>query len=53
MVVEPLLDALRIKYQIVRHRTDLRAAIKQAYRLSEANLYPTAVLISGTCIWDD
>ena len=53
IVVEPLLDALRIKYQIVRHRSDLRAAIKRAYRLSEAQLYPTAVLISGDCVWED
>jgi len=53
IVVEPLLDALRIKYQIVRHRSDLRAVIKQAYRLSEAQLYPTAVLVSGDCVWDD
>lgn len=53
VVVEPLLDALRIKYQVVSHRTDLRASIKRAYRLSEAELYPTAVLITGDCIWDD
>jgi sulfopyruvate decarboxylase subunit alpha len=53
VVVEPLLDALRIKYLIVRHKADLRAAIKRAYRLSEAQLYPAAVLVSGDCVWDD
>jgi sulfopyruvate decarboxylase subunit alpha len=53
VVVEPLLDALRIKYLIVRHPSDLRSAIKRAYRLSEAQLYPTAVLVSGDCVWED
>ena len=53
IVVEPLLDALRVKYLIVRNRSELRPAIKRAYRLSEAQLYPTAVLISGDCVWDD
>jgi sulfopyruvate decarboxylase subunit alpha len=53
IVVEPLLDGLRIKYQIVRHPTDLRRAIKRAYRLSEAQLHPAAVVISGDCVWDD
>ena len=53
IVVEPLLDALRVKYQIVRNRSELRPAIKRAYRLSEAQLYPTAVLISGDCVWDE
>ena len=53
IVAEPLLDALRIPYQVVRHRTDLRAAIKRAHRLAEAQLHPVALLISGDCIWED
>lgn len=53
IVVEPLLDALRVKYQVVRHYKDLRTAIKRAHRLAEAQLYPTAVLISGDCVWED
>jgi sulfopyruvate decarboxylase subunit alpha len=53
IVVEPLLDALRIPYQVVRHRGDLRATIKRAFRISEAQLHPAAVLISGTCIWEE
>lgn len=53
IVVEPLLDGLRIKYQIVRHPADLRSAIKRAYRLSEAQLHPAAVIVSGNCVWDD
>ena len=53
IVAEPLLQALRIPYQIVRHRSDLRATIKRAQRLSEAQLQPVAVLISGDCIWED
>ncbi len=53
IVAEPLLKALRIPYHVVQHRQDLRAAIKRAFRLAEAQLHPTAVLISGTCIWED
>jgi sulfopyruvate decarboxylase subunit alpha len=53
IVVEPLLDALRIPYQIVRRKEELRATIKRAHRLSEAQLQPVAVLISGDCIWED
>lgn len=53
MVAEPLLDALRIPYHVVQRHEELRAAIKRAFRLSEAQLHPAAVLISGSCIWDD
>lgn len=53
IVAEPLLDALRVPYVVVRHKTDLKATIKRAYRLSEAQLQPVAILISGDCIWDD
>ncbi len=53
IVVESLLDALRIKYQIVRDPADLRQAIVRAHRLSEAQLHPAAVLVSGSCIWED
>ena len=52
IVAEPLLDTLRIPYQVVREPRDLRAAIKRAFRLSEAQLHPTAVLITGNCIWE-
>jgi sulfopyruvate decarboxylase subunit alpha len=53
IVVEPLLDALRIKYVVVRHVEDLRQSIQRAKRIAEAQLHPAAVLISGTCVWDD
>ena|SRR5688572_4822845 len=53
IVAEPLLDALRIPYQVVRQREQLRAAIKRAQRLAEAQLQPVALLVSGDCIWDD
>ena len=53
IVCEPLLDALRIPYAVVREPSGLRPAIKRAHRLSEAQLHPAAVLISGNCIWDD
>ena len=53
IVVEPLLEALRIPYHVVRHRADLRASIKRAHRLAEAQLQPVALLISGDCIWED
>lgn len=53
IVAEPLLDALRIPYQVVRQREHLRAAIKRAQRLAEAQLQPVALLVSGDCIWED
>ena len=53
IVVEPLLDALRIKYLIVRDPSGLRQAIVRAHRLAEAQLHPAAVLVSGSCVWDD
>lgn len=53
IVAEPLLDALRIPYEVVRETGHLRKAIKRAQRLSEAQLHPVAVLVSGDCIWAD
>jgi hypothetical protein len=47
------LQALRIKYLVVRRTEDLAKSIKRAMRLSEAQLHPAAVLISGDCVWDD
>ncbi|MCU0271636.1 MAG: hypothetical protein MUE34_00215 [Acidimicrobiales bacterium] len=53
IVAEPLLDALRIPYLIIRDPKDLRKAVKRAKRISEAQLHPAAVLISGDCVWED
>lgn len=53
IVAEPLLQALRIKYLVVRHVEDLTKAIKRAKRMAEAQLHPAAVLISGDCVWED
>ena len=53
IVAEPLLQALRIKYLVVRRVAALRAAVMRAHRISEAQLHPAAVLISGDCVWDD
>jgi sulfopyruvate decarboxylase subunit alpha len=53
IVAEPLLDALRIPYLIIRDPEDLRKAVKRAKRISEAQLHPAAVLISGDCVWED
>ena len=52
IVVEPLLQALRIPYLIVRPVVVGRS-IKRAKRISEAQLHPAAVLVSGDCVWDD
>jgi sulfopyruvate decarboxylase subunit alpha len=51
IVVEPLLQALRIPYLIVRDPGLLRRSIVRAQRISEAQLHPAAVLISGDCVW--
>ena len=53
IVAEPLLQALRIKFVVVRRVEELAQAIKRAKRLSEAQLHPVAVLVSGDCVWDD
>src|SRR3954471_1985268 len=53
IVAEPLLQALRIPYLVIREKDRLRQAIKRAQRLAEAQLQPAAVLISGDCVWDD
>ncbi|HVM65989.1 MAG TPA: hypothetical protein VMU14_14075 [Acidimicrobiales bacterium] len=53
IVAEPLLGALRVPYQIVREPDELRQAIKRAQRLAQAQLHPAAVLVSGSCIWED
>lgn len=53
IVAEPLLQALRIPYLVIRDKEKLRPAIKRAQRLAEAQLQPAAVLISGDCIWED
>ncbi|MFN8035133.1 MAG: sulfopyruvate decarboxylase [Acidimicrobiia bacterium] len=53
IVVEPLLDALRVPYLVVRETDRLRQAIKRAHRISEAQLHPAAVLVSGDCVWED
>lgn len=53
IVVEPLLDALRVPYLVVREIERLRPAVKRAHRISEAQLHPAAVLVSGDCVWED
>lgn len=53
IVVEPLLHALRIPFVIVRHVEDLRVSIARAARISEAQLHPAAVLVSGDLVWED
>jgi sulfopyruvate decarboxylase subunit alpha len=53
IVAEPLLAALRVKYLVVRRVDELRPAIKRAMRISEAQLHPAAVLVSGDCVWED
>src|SRR5262245_14505500 len=53
IVIEPLLQALRVPYLIVREPDRLRRAIMRAHRISEAQLHPAAVLISGDCVWEE
>ncbi len=53
IVAEPLLEALRIKYLVVRRVDELARSIVRAKRIAEAQLHPAAVLVSGDCVWDD
>ncbi len=50
-VCEPLLDALRVPYQVVRETRLVRAAVLRAQRLGAATLQPTAVLVSGDLVY--
>ena len=52
IVAEPLLAALRIKYLVVRRVDELAKSIVRAKRTAEAQLHPTAVLVSGDCVWE-
>ncbi|MDG7043552.1 MAG: sulfopyruvate decarboxylase [Nitrososphaerota archaeon] len=49
--MEPLLNALRIPYTIIRKPEDLRKGIIRAARLAFISLYPTAVIIGGDLVW--
>lgn len=53
IVVEPLLQALRIPYAVAREPDQLRPLIARAQLTAEAQLHPAAVLVSGSCVWDD
>ena len=53
IVVEPLLQALRIPYAIAREPGDLSSLIVRAQLTAEAQLHPAAVLISGSCVWEN
>jgi len=52
IVVEPLLNALRIPYTIVRdNAAQLQKQLVRAHDLSNASEYPVAVLVSGDLVW--
>lgn len=49
--MEPLLQALRIPYTIIRKPEDLRKGIVRAATLAFVSLYPAAAVISGDIVW--
>ncbi len=51
IVVEPLLNALRIPYVVVREVEKLQKAVIRAITGAEVAQFPTAVLIGGDLIW--
>ncbi len=53
IVVERLLDALRVPYAVAKSPEELRSLIVRAQLTAEAQLHPTAVLISGDCVWEN
>jgi hypothetical protein len=48
---EPLLDALRIPYRIVRKKTDLEREIRDAHLACQGYGTPLVLLLSGEVLW--
>jgi sulfopyruvate decarboxylase subunit alpha len=53
ITLEPLLNALRIRYLIVRDAKDLRKSIVRAARAAFTFMSPAAVVISGDLVMED
>lgn len=50
ITMEPLLDALRTPYRIVRQEDEIEQAILDAYGLSYASYYHSAVVLGGSVV---
>jgi len=49
--MEPMLQALRIPYTLIRKPEDLRKGIIRAATLAFVSLYPVAAVIGGDIVW--
>ena len=48
--MEPILDALRIPYRIVRQLDEIKSTIKRGIRHAESSQWPIAIIFSGECV---
>jgi len=51
VVMEPLLKALRIPYQVVNRNEEIEGSIQNARKTLEASKYHVAVVMSGGTLW--
>jgi sulfopyruvate decarboxylase subunit alpha len=49
ITMEPMLDALRIPYSVVRNVEDIRPTITKAFTTAYASMYHYAVVLAGEC----
>jgi sulfopyruvate decarboxylase subunit alpha len=50
ITMEPVLNALRVPYRVVRQEDEIEQAIVDAYAWSYASYYHSAVAIGGACV---
>ena len=47
--MEPLLEALRIPYRVIRSLDEIKPAIKRAVRHADSGQWPVALIFAGQC----
>jgi sulfopyruvate decarboxylase subunit alpha len=50
MTMEPLLNAMRIPYRVVKHEEDIRQAVQDAVTWSHTAYYHSAVVLAGRVV---
>lgn len=50
MTMEPLLNAMRIPYRVVRDEQEIETALADAFSLSYASYYHSAIALSGSIV---
>lgn len=50
LTMEPILDALRIPYRIIRRLDEIKPTITRGVRHAESAQWPIAIIFSGECV---